>query len=94
MTIKESILEAIKRMFIHSLFRSRSAEYITELCNSKHKGSDTMRFLPPIPKVEVKALDDTHDQWALVFDDLTIECIVTWRPSKMKVGQFVLEGIE
>ena len=94
MTIKESIKAAISSVYKHSVFRERSAEYITGLCNSRHKGSDTMSFLPPIPKIEVTGIDDKHDQWTLVFDDLTIDYIVTWRPSTVKPGQFVLEMIE
>ena len=94
MTFKESILIAIKHVFIHTAFRSRSAEYVLETYNMKHKGSDTMGFLPPVPKIEVTTLDEQHDQWSLVYDDLTIEYIVTWRPSTVKPGQFVMEKIE
>lgn len=93
MTFKESILIVIKNVFIHTSFRNRSAEYVMEVFAMKQKGSDTMGLLPPVPKVEVTTIDEQHDQWSLVYDDLTIEYIVTWRPSTVKPGQFVLENI-
>ena len=94
MTIKESIKIAILSVFKHTLFRSRSAEYVMEVFAMKHKGSATMGFLLPIPKVEVTTIDNLHDKWTLVYDDLTIDYIVTWRPSKIKTEQYVMEKIE
>lgn len=94
MTIGESIKQAITRNFANTIFFNRSGEYVAELCNKRIKGSDTMVFLPPIPKVEVETIDEVHDKWKIVYDDTTIEGIVTWRASKIKQDKFVFVGIE
>ena len=94
MGIKECVKTAITRAFKNNVFRERSSEYITESLNSKYKGSSTMGIILPIPNVEVTNIDAQHDQWILVFDDLKIEAIVTWRSSVTKEGQFVLTDIQ
>lgn len=94
MTIAESIKQAITNNLKHTIFFERGGEYVTELCNKQIKGSDTMVFLPPMPKVETETIDDTHDKWKIVYEDATIEGIATWRPSKVKTNQFVFCGIE
>lgn len=94
MKITESFATAIGQVFAHTTFVNRTEEVVMGMCHKSFKGSDTMALLPPIPKLEVRMIDDTHDVWRIVFEDITLEYVVTWTPSTILKGQFVFTNIE
>lgn len=90
MTIAESFKIAINDTFLHTVFQSRDAKTIFETITKNVHGSNNMRVIPPIPKIEVENIDQTHDKLTLCFDDVKVEGIVTWKVATAPFnGRFV-----
>ena len=91
MTIKEAIIDTIDTNFKHTRMK-RNADDMRNIFNSKIGDSETIRILPPIQRLELATIDDLHDKLSLFYDDVTIDGVVTWKPS-VKEDYFVLMSV-
>lgn len=80
MKISQSFKQAINNAFVYVVFVSRDADTILKMFESNIHGSN-FKFLPPIDNVIVESIDDTHDKLTLIYDDYSVEGVVTWKPS-------------
>jgi len=93
MSIAEAFKQAIKNAFIHSIFLERDKEFIIKTLNTKVYGSNSVSMIPPIQKVEVEKIDDTHDKVTFGYDDYAFACVITWKPCANGMN-FVFMNIE
>lgn len=94
MKVKEVIVSHILNVFKHVVFVSRDKEYVLNALNQKHKDSSSFKLAIPIPDIIVTKIDETHDKWVIPYEDMPIECEVTWMHSQTYNGQYVLLEIE
>lgn len=93
MSIAEAFKQTIKNAFIHSIFLKRDKEFIIKTLNTKVHGSNNVSIIPPIQKVEVEKIDDTHDKVTFIYDDYTFVGVITWKPCANGMN-FVFMNIE
>jgi len=93
MSIADAFKQTIKNAFIHSIFLKRDKEFIIKTLNTKAHGSASVSMIPPIQKVEVEKIDDTHDKVTFGYDDYAFDCVITWKPCTNGMN-FVLMNVE
>jgi len=93
MSIAEAFKQAIKNAFIHSIFLKRDKEFIIKTLNAKVYGSNSVSMIPPIQKIEVEKIDDTHDKVTFGYDDYAFVGVITWKPCANGMN-FVFMNIE
>lgn len=85
MTIRESFRRHITNTFVHTVFTERTPEVIFKTLQTKVKGSDTILVME-IDEILVEKIDETHDKVIIVFDDMEIEGVFTWRKATATNG--------
>jgi hypothetical protein len=61
---------------------ARDANTIKSILNTPVYKSEKMRVFPEVDEVEVKEIDALHDEVTLLWSDLKVKGIVTWREGK------------
>jgi hypothetical protein len=79
MTIKEAIIQMINYNF-QFVAMKREENAILEVLNSNAKHSN-MLMLPHVSSVKLSRIDDNRDNLTIVYDDISIDCIVSWGKS-------------
>ncbi len=93
-TIGKNYKNAINGNFKFTLIE-RSCKGIADTFNKNIKGSDNMSILPKVEEVELKCIDDTHDNVTLLWADYKIDGVITWLPSKNeRQGAMVFDKID
>jgi hypothetical protein len=80
MNIGESYKISINKVFKNTIFKGRGHKDILETLATKVHGSDNVTIIPPFQFLKVEAVDDTHDSVSIIFDDYSIDGIITWIP--------------
>ena len=93
MSIAEAFKQAIKDAFMHSIFLKRDKEFIIKTLSAKAYRSNNVSLIPPIQKVEIEKIDDTHDKVTFDYDDYTFVGVITWKPCANGMN-FVFMNIE
>ena len=86
MTIRESFRRHITNAFVHTVFTDKTPEVILKTLQTKVKGSDTITLVMEIDEILVEKIDETHDKVIIVFDDMEIEGVFTWRKATVTDG--------
>lgn len=78
--------KAIKKLaagnFKHTEVATRDAKNILAILNTPVDKSANMRVFPEVDEVEVKEIDALHDEVTLLWSDLKVKGVMTWREGK------------
>jgi hypothetical protein len=86
-SIKDSIKTLVDNNFKHVSVYQRNNDTILKTLNTGVHNSANMRVFPEVEKVEVTSIDEAHDEVKLVWSDLEVKGIVTWRKGQFPDGQ-------
>lgn len=86
-SIKDKLKELLFYNFKKVMFFERTEREVIETLNTGVYGSANMRVFPEVSKVEVTKIDDTHDEVKLIWSDLEVKGIVTWRKGQFPDGE-------
>jgi hypothetical protein len=86
-SIKDSIKTLVDNNFKHVSVYQRNNDTILKTLNTGVHNSANMRVFPEVEKVEVTNIDEAHDEVKLVWSDLEVKGIVTWRKGQFPDGQ-------
>ena len=86
-SIKDSIKALVDNNFKHVSVYQRNDDTILKTLNTGVHNSTNMRVFPEVEKVEVTSIDEAHDEIKLIWPDLVVKGIVTWRKGQFPDGQ-------
>ena len=86
-SIKDSIKALVDSNFKGVMFFERNEREFTETLNTGVHKSANMRVFPKVSKVEVTKIDDSHDEVKLIWSDLEVKGIMTWRKGQFPDGE-------
>lgn len=86
-SIKDSIKTLVDNNFKHVSVYQRNNDTILKTLNTGVHNSANMRVFPEVEKVEVTNIDEAHDEVKLVWSDLEVKGIMTWRKGQFPDGQ-------
>ena len=69
------------------MFFERTEKEVIETLNAGVHKSANMRVFPEVSKVEITNIDETHDEVKLLWSDLEVKGIMTWRKGQFPEGQ-------
>ena len=75
----KSIKELAAGNFKHTEVATRDAKNILAILNTPVHKSANMRVFPEVDEVEVKEIDALHDEVTLLWSDLKVKGVMTWR---------------
>ena len=85
--IKDSIKALVDKNFEYVSVHQRNDDTILETLNTGVYNSANMRLFPEVSKVEVTNIDEAHDEVKLLWSDLEVKGIMTWRKGQSPDGQ-------
>ena len=86
-SIKDSIKTMVDNNFKHVSVYQRNNDTMLKTLNTGVHNSANMRVFPEVEKVEVTNIDEAHDEVKLVWSDLEVKGIMTWRKGQFPDGQ-------
>ena len=82
----ESIGECLKQMatrnFKYVSVFERNGDTILKTLNTGVHESDNMIVFPQVSKVEVTKIDELHDEVKLLWSDIEVKGVMTWKKGK------------
>ena len=73
--------------FKHVSVYQRNDDTILKTLNTGVHNSANMCVFPEVSKVEVTSIDEAHDEVKLLWSDLEVKGIMTWRKGQFQDGQ-------
>jgi hypothetical protein len=86
-SIKDKLKELVNDNFKHVSVYQRNDDTILKTLNTGVHNSTNMRVFPKVSKVEVTNIDEAHDEVKLLWSDLEVKGIMTWRKGQFPDGQ-------
>jgi len=86
-SIKDKLKELASTNFKNVMLFERTERELAETLNVGVHKSANMRVFPEVSKVEVTKIDDTHDDVKLLWSDLEVKGIMTWRKGQFPDGE-------
>lgn len=80
--IKKTLKELAIRNFKDNAVYERTAKSILSLLNTPAYKSDNMRMFPEVDEIEVNNIDALHDEVTLLWSDLKLKGIMTWKEGR------------
>lgn len=94
MTIREAIIETINDNFRDICTKREKNSLLNNVFNSHINGSANMHLLPSVSSIELKTIDETHDNITLLYDDYRIDGVITWKPSIYMKEHFIFVKLQ
>ena len=88
-SIKDKLKKLLNDNFENVMFFERTEREIMETLNATFRGSANMRAFPEVSKVEVTSIDEAHDEVKLLWSDLEVKGIMTWRKGQFPDGRTI-----
>ena len=86
-SIKDKLKELVNNNFKNVMFFERTEREMLETLNTGVHNSANMCVFPEVSKVEVTSIDEAHDEVKLLWSDLEVKGIMTWRKGQFPDGQ-------
>jgi hypothetical protein len=86
-SIKDKLKELVNDNFRNVMFFERTEREMMETLNAGVHHSTNMRVFPKVSKVEVTNIDEAHDEVKLLWSDLEVKGIITWRKGQFPDGE-------
>ena len=95
-TIGKKLTNLAQRNFKHCAISERTPATIQSLLNTRVHGSENMIVFPEVDGVEVNKIDALHDEVTMLWSDLQVKGVMTWREGKGTDNKhtFCLESYE
>lgn len=84
MKIADGIIQTIKKTTHHTYWGNKNI-FLDFLGNNDY-------FI--LPKFTLNTIDDTHDKLVIIYDDVKINCVITWKESLYHHGGVIMDNIE